>query len=445
MISTLLLLASVVAASPLAAGDQLVYDMTITADKDNGQPLEKRVQLQLLVESIGGESAQVAWTVSEEGRGSFSWLEHFGRTTINLLEPGDASGGPAVLLTHSSGRSAVPIAVPLASTTLSREVGETWTAGGLNYKTLADGTRQEIAAVEIESRGRFGHRRVFWLTRDDCVMLDGQETLFVGQGEQQLLRFKLVSRTSLPAADVAIATEELDAWIDLRSQLSREDRAQRAELNVDQLVKLKTELPKLIDSQKSLLLKQVAASADKEVRGQKSQQTAIAAMREAIVGKTAGDLTLADLAGKLTDAESLKGKVVVLHFWRYSDAPLEEPYGQIGYLDFLARKRAADGVVMLGVHCDKELELEDTRRASLSSARRVKSFMNLSYPVLVDDGKLLSRLGDPRSIGAALPLFVVIGKDGKVTSYHAGLYDVNPRDGLVELNAAITDAVGAKP
>ncbi|ADB18659.1 alkyl hydroperoxide reductase/ Thiol specific antioxidant/ Mal allergen [Pirellula staleyi DSM 6068] len=445
VLTTLVLLATLAANPQIAAGEQLTYELTITADKDDGTPQVKRIQLNLLVEQIAGENATVGWSLAEEGRGTFSWLEHYGRASVNLLEPGDSVGGPAVLLTHSGGRSVVPIAIPLASTTLSRDEGAMWTAGGLNYKTLATGKRQEIDAVEIESRGRFGHRRSFWIAAEDCLMLDGVETLFVGQGEQQQLKFKLVSRATLASSDSQEASQELDQWIALRDLLKREVRTERPELSAEQLTTLKTELPKLIDSQKSLLLKQVATSADKEVRGQKSQQAAIAALREAILGKEAGDLTLVDLLGKVTEGESYAGKVVVLHFWKYTDSPLEEPYGQIGYLDFLARKRAADGVVTLGVHCDPELSDAETRRGSLSAARRLRSFMNLSYPIMVDDGKLLDRLGDPRSAGAALPLFVVIGKDGKVTTYHAGLYEVNPREGLAELSTAISAAVGAKP
>lgn len=45
--------------------------------------------------------------------------------------------------------------------------------------------------------------------------------------------------------------------------------------------------------------------------------------------------------------------MVVLHFWTYRDAPLEEPYGQVGYLDFLYRKRS-DAATVIGVHVDEK-------------------------------------------------------------------------------------------
>jgi hypothetical protein len=64
--------------------------------------------------------------------------------------------------------------------------------------------------------------------------------------------------------------------------------------------------------------------------------------------------------------------------------------------------------------------------------------MNLSYPVVVDHADLLKQLGDPRPSGAALPLFVVVGRDGKVAEYHAGLYEVQANEGLAELDALVT-------
>jgi hypothetical protein len=54
-----------------------------------------------------------------------------------------------------------------------------------------------------------------------------------------------------------------------------------------------------------------------------------------------------------------------------------------------------------------------------------------------DDGALLKRLGDPRVAGGKLPLFVVVGKDGRVADYHAGLYDVKATEGLEELERIV--------
>lgn len=43
-----------------------------------------------------------------------------------------------------------------------------------------------------------------------------------------------------------------------------------------------------------------------------------------------------------------------------------------------------------------------------------------------------------------VPLFVVVGKDGKIAEYHAGLYDVKATEGLAELEAVVAKAQLAK-
>jgi hypothetical protein len=136
-------------------------------------------------------------------------------------------------------------------------------------------------------------------------------------------------------------------------------------------------------------------------------------------------------------ADDLRGMVVVLHFWTYRDAPLEEPYGQVGYLDFLLRRRGGKDVQVIGVVVEDQLADEQVRRSAAASARKFKAFMNLSYPVAVDDGSLLKRVGDPRTAGGKLPLVVVLGRDGKVAEYHAGLFDVQANEGLAELDATV--------
>jgi hypothetical protein len=61
--------------------------------------------------------------------------------------------------------------------------------------------------------------------------------------------------------------------------------------------------------------------------------------------------------------------------------------------------------------------------------------------VLLDDGTVLKRFGDPRRADADLPLFVVIGPDGKIAEYHVGFYEVSRDQGLEELNAVLTKSL----
>jgi hypothetical protein len=72
----------------------------------------------------------------------------------------------------------------------------------------------------------------------------------------------------------------------------------------------------------------------------------------------------------------------------------------------------------------------------------MQSFMNLSYPLLLDAGQGVRALGDPRATGAKLPLVVVVDPQGRVVHYHVGFYDVDPRLGVVELDKAVEAALG---
>jgi hypothetical protein len=67
--------------------------------------------------------------------------------------------------------------------------------------------------------------------------------------------------------------------------------------------------------------------------------------------------------------------------------------------------------------------------------------MNLSYPIAMDAGGTLEKFGDPRALGAKLPVWVVIGADGKIAHYHVGFYSIKADQGLSELDAAVVRTI----
>jgi thiol-disulfide isomerase/thioredoxin len=160
------------------------------------------------------------------------------------------------------------------------------------------------------------------------------------------------------------------------------------------------------------------------------------------MGKTLTKTGFQTLRGSDFSDEKLNGGVVVLHFWGYQDKPLREPYGQVGYLDFLYRKYNDKGLKVFGIVADPKLEDENLRALSLRSARKFVSFMNVGYPVLVDNESYLRKvLGDPRAAGARLPLFLVLDKQGKIVHYHVGFYEIDRDRGLRELDAEVVKAL----
>jgi peroxiredoxin len=443
--SLLLCLALSTAAEGPPAGTLLTYQGTMVAAKEAGSPSKKTIELNVLVAAAEGEgAARLLWTLEESGRGKWSWLDHFGTWSVDAKKRDDASLGPALLYLREDGKSIVPLFPPLFAAEGKLERGTTWSEGRTDYRVTGEKKVAQRECLEIDCRTPYGHKRTIFVEKTSPLVVALRETVFIGQGEQHDLRLELVSVKTLAAEETARAEDAFAQGARLKEVLHHNPRTDLVEFEKDELAALRAELPKLAEAAKDSPLAALVAVAQKDLQDQKGRSGAVTALREAVIGKPAGKFKLLDLAGKEVSEEVLKDKVTVLHFWAYRDTPLEEPYGQIGYLDFLLRKRSDQGVQILGVLVDDKIVEQGARRTAAASARKLKAFMNLSYAILMDDGSFLGKLGDPRPSGSKLPLFVVIGRDGQVVEYHAGLYDVRPEQGLAELDAIVTKAAGVK-
>ncbi len=442
--AALLLSAQLIAAEPsLPLGQQLVYRGSMTPVKDDGIATKKECELTLVVSDAAGDppaagSHSLLWTLAETGRGSWLWLDHFGAWDVNPRIRDNGQSGPSLLYVREEGKSVVPLPGLLFASELEKIApGAGWSEGRLEYRVA--GVREVAGRKcwEIDVRSPIGHKRTILLDQSSPLVVAVRETVFIGQGEQHELVLELAESKPLDAAALKLAEEAFAAAARLRGALEHKPRSDRAELSDEQLAVIRKELPALAKAAAKTPLAPVLATAQKDLQAQRGRSAAAAALREEIVGKEVGKFVLADVAGKSVTQEMLSGKVTVLHFWPYRDTPLEEPYGQVGYLDFLARKRAKDPLQVIGVTVDERAADESQRRSVAAAARKFRDFMNLGYPIVLDDGTFLQRFGDPRNAGGKLPVFVVIGKDGKVAEYRAGLYDVTPQEGLAELDKVI--------
>lgn len=435
------------AADPsIPTGTQLVYRGSMTPVKDDGVPIKKTFELSIVVsDKSPGETQEPAagpallWTLEETGRGGWLWLDHFGVMPGDPLARDAGQSAPALLYERQDGKSVVPLPPVLFSRTDGIDMGATWTEGRLEYRVAGE---KEIAGRkcrEIEVKSPFGHKRTLFVDARSPLVVALRETVFIGQGEQHELVFELAESKRLEADALKAAEQAFAAALALRAKLERAARSDNGELADQQLATIRAALPALAKAADKTPLAPVVAAAQKDLQSQRGRSAAAAALREQIVGRAVGKFKLVDLAGKSITEDILKDKITVLHFWTYRDAPLEEPYGQVGYLDFLVRQRAKEPVQVLGVAVDERVADETERRSVAAAARRFRDFMNVGYPIVLDDGELLKRLGDPQPAGGKLPLFVVIGQDGKVVEYHAGLYEVTPQEGLAELDQVVSE------
>jgi peroxiredoxin len=439
-----LLSAQLFAADPaLPVGTQLVYRGSMVPAKDDGIPTKKEFELTLVASDAaagdgGADGAQtLLWTLAETGRGSWLWLDHFGAWDVGPLARDNGQTGPALLYVREEGKSVIPLPGLLFARDAGIGAESTWTEGRLEYRV--SGTKEITGRKcwEILVRSPIGHKRTLFVDQTSPLVVAVRETVFIGQGEQHELLLELAESKTIAADALQSAEEAIAAAVKLREAVGHKTRSDRSELSDEQLTAIRKELPALAKDAANTPLEMVLASAQKDLQAQRGRSAAAAALRDEIVGKEVGKFVLADVAGKSVTQEALAGKVTVLHFWPYRDTPLEEPYGQVGYLDFLVRKRAKDPLQVIGVTVDERVADESQRRSVAAAARKFRDFMNVGYPIVLDDGTFLKRFGDPRNAGGKLPVFVVIGKDGKVAEYRAGLYDVTPQEGLAELDKII--------
>jgi peroxiredoxin len=124
----------------------------------------------------------------------------------------------------------------------------------------------------------------------------------------------------------------------------------------------------------------------------------------------APDFTLKNLAGGNLRLNEQRGRVVLVNFWATWCGPCKQ---EMPHLTRLYDKYRAAGFVLLGVNVD-----EDPRQAAAVAAR-----LGVSFPVLFDADKTVSRLYDLQS----MPATVLIDRDGRVRYLHRGY-----REGLEE-------------
>ncbi|MEO1996085.1 MAG: TlpA disulfide reductase family protein, partial [Planctomycetaceae bacterium] len=206
-------------------------------------------------------------------------------------------------------------------------------------------------------------------------------------------------------------------------------------LSDQQLKQTQRILAQLKQQAKATPFAQLTDTIEQDVTAQTRLGADISRLAAQFLGKKAPRFTLTGLDGKPLSAKQRTGKIIVLHFWGYQSEPLVEPYGQIGYLDFLHNRRHKLGVQIFGVAVHESLTPNSAESPkTLRSVRKLREFMNLSYPLTIDDGQLLRKFGDPRTLDAKLPLWVVIAPNGTIAGYQVGLFSIRADEGLKQLD-----------
>ena len=428
------------ALTELPVGTELQYAGTLSQQSKTGAVDVKSFTIHATTILADDGSSQLAYYLDERGGGSWGWPERYG-----LMPTADATSMKfppmRILYTHESQQYPLVIRSPLFPFREKLMPQSAWADGKYEYVVTRTRTLKKRSGFQIEVSTNLGRSQTLVVEAETGILLSLDERVIIGRGDEFQLKMELQSQEQLAAADAAKFQQALDSLLNIRAGLNRTGEQKVIELTSDQLNSIRKELPRIETESENTSLSRLVASIARDLQQQQKRLEGVAGLQKKLVGQPSPEWKVKLIDGRTVSAADFKGQVVVLHFWQYRSEPLSEPYGQVGYLDFLSSKRKKLGVAVIGINVDERFANPQQKAVANRSMRGLLDFMKLGYDMGTDDGTILAEFGDPRSLGAPLPLWLVIGHDGKVTHSHTGFYDIKPDEGLKPLDDAVVEAV----
>lgn len=403
---------------------------------------EKTFDLTVLVEGDEPGETTCHWVIDERGRGAWPWLERFGQVSFDA-ESHNASGGvaPALLYDWGDDESVIELAPLLLAAPEPLAEGVSWKSGEVTFEVGAAKTLDNRDVWPVAVSNNYGWKYELAVDQDTGVLVNLRQRVFMGQGDEYELRLRTLGVDQLATADFEKTRDGFTAVREYRDQLARPARTKHDRWTSATLEQLASLIPAFEEQTTSTVLAPLVRTAKQSLTSQNRQADLVAEITEKQLGREMEAFKLLDLNRQEVSDKSLDGAVTVLHFWSYRDTPLKEPYGQVGYLDFLYERHHQKGLKVYGVAVDGRFNDEATRATAERGVRKLREFMHISYPILLDGGELIGQFGDPRLIGAELPLYVVIDREGRVQHYHVGMHAIDRNRGLNELDDFVVEAL----
>ncbi len=424
----------------LQAGTELQYAGTLFQQTKAGETEVKTFSLYALTLVDENGKPQIAYQLEERGGGNWGWPEQFG-----LLPPTDLTATKSLpirlLHTHEEQQYSLPIRSPIFEFREKLALPASWTDGQREYVVTRKRNMKNREGLQVEVSSNLGRRQTIIVETATGILLSLDEKVVIGRGDEFRLKMELQSQKQLAEPELAKNRRALDLLREIQLGLGRTGEQKVVELTIDQLKSIQKELPRIQKEAEATSWSRFVASIARDLQQQQKRLDGVAGMQKKLVGQDAPKWNLKLVDGTTFSSSDARDKVVVLHFWQYRGEPLSEPYGQIGYLDFLNNKRKKLGVRVVGVNVDERFAGTENKGAATRSMKKLLEFMNVGYEMAIDDESTLAEFGDPRVLGAPLPLWIVIGHDGKVAHYHTGFYDIKPDEGLKQLDDAVVEAI----
>lgn len=409
------------------------YAGALSQPVDGQESILRRFEVQLQK-----TDARAFFHVLDDARSGCPWPDSFGLVAVT----GENAGVEPHLLYQYDG---TPYSIGLPPLILnlpdSAEPEVFWEQAGWKL-TLQE--RRRIDGVDcwlVEASERRGRKQSLTAEAATGILQKAQADVFMGQGDRFRLTLTRATAVTVENDDADKLTNLQTGLLELQRELNRRKDSQLNELSPRQIetaTAFRTQLHELADG---TALQNLVMRMSNDLDRQQKRVTASTERAGQLMNSAAPEFSLNLIGGGSLESQSMKGRIVVLHFWDYRDQPLAEPYGQTGYLDFVFNQRRKSDVRVVGISTSPDFQNADTLSRARRSARKLAEFMNLTYPIAYDDGALLRSFGDPRDANGHLPLWIVLTPDGKVAHYHAGFYEIDPARGLKELDAVIADQI----
>ena len=419
----------------------LTFQARLTPVAVSGPAEPKGMTVQWLVaDDPAGRPPRSAFLVTEESD-ALPWPDRFGLPAAAANE----AERPVSRFGYRFGKQNVVLPLPGWQIALPAvtQIGSTWRLGSRTVTVAGDGLVENHPTWTLNLSGPPG--RLATATVDQHAVGETAgllrkwgESVVLGRGDRFRLTLGLTEEKP-PAAETAGRTAALFSDLAaLRAAVPASADGQSPALSAEQTASVREIAGRLSRSTAGTPFAALVPAIERDLADRAKQGSGLEKLAADRVGQPLPKLKLTGPDGRPFDLAPLRGKVVVLHLWEYDPDAMAAPYGQVGYLDFLSRKRADDGVAMLGVAVGAPgATTEKTRLAS----GRLAAMMNLSYPVTADDGTGLAALGDPRKFDQPLPLWVVVDAAGTVREYKAGLFETRPNRGLEDLDRQVEELV----
>lgn len=378
---------------------------------------------------------QTSFYLVEESRFALPWIERAGLLAgaREYLSVEDV----AIAYRHQERNYLLPVGLPHFADFDQLQPGAEWKNDQGEFRVTGQQEVNGQTCWEVRATTGIARHHTLFVRTADPIVEAANQTVFMGPGDRFQLAFRRESSTSLSAEDSQRIRAAIKTYLQLSNEIQREPHDRFRPLSNEQVAALAKHVDAFVQQAENTPLSRFSIQVRENLSLLTFRNQKLEGLSSEMVGQKIGSFTLESLQAEKIASSSFAGQTTVLHFWDYANSTLEQPYGQVGYLDFLHNRWKEKGVRVIGVAVNSQISDPESRQQAIREINKLKQFMRLSYEVTYDPGAVLNTLGNPTRFGEELPLWVVIAPDGTVAHYQTGFYEVDNRVGLKKLDEVV--------